>query len=523
MDREKLTDLVRSAQQGDSNAVSGLYEATYQDIYYFILKNVSGDTQLAEDLTQDTYMEILDSIGKLQEPGAFTAWSHQIAYHKCTAYFRKRHELLADENEDGQTIFDTIEEDRAEFIPDEALDQEDLKKTLLAMLQELPQEQRSAIMLRYYKELSVKEIADIQGVSENTVKSRLNYGRKAVKQAVESYEKKSGIKLHSVAILPLLLWLFRQQAISAGVSITTKTATATIGAGAASSGGATAAGTVAKTAGKFAAKKLIAGITAAAVVTGGITAGILLNQDDGPHREERSMTWVGYGDCGKSRFREDRAELVLEVFEEDEIKGTFTCSGLYETFLETNFEGTGSEVDDDTIVYEITMDVPYKTYFGEEHYDFQLYYEKETEMFWIDNWYRVNLYRTDRIEKVVYSEAEMWTGYGEDTLTCGTCLSNHHLYEIYIERLTNTEIVGHLTVSKDGVVSHSTDFTGRGYEKDGSVRYEIELKTPRTVEYILEATQQYFWMQYSVKDDVLKCHFMDGGYYDFEVSRQPQS
>lgn len=49
------------------------------------------------------------------------SWSRQIAYHKCTAYYKKRREVLADENEDGLSVFDTVEEDSAEFIPERRL------------------------------------------------------------------------------------------------------------------------------------------------------------------------------------------------------------------------------------------------------------------------------------------------------------------------------------------------------------------------------------------------------------------
>ena len=189
MEREKLVALVRGLQNGDPNAATELYESFQSDIYYFILKTVNNDRELAEDLTQDTFIEILETIGKLQEPAAFVTWSRQIAYHKCTAYFRKRKELLVDEQEDGYTVFDTIEEDREEFIPDAALDHEDLRKTIIKMIEDLPEEQKSAILLRYFNEISVKEIAQIQGVTEGTVKSRLNYGRKAVKAKVEEYEK----------------------------------------------------------------------------------------------------------------------------------------------------------------------------------------------------------------------------------------------------------------------------------------------------------------------------------------------
>jgi RNA polymerase sigma factor (sigma-70 family) len=179
MEKAELTRLVRALQNGESEAAGQLYDAFQPDIYYFIKKTVQ-DPTLAEDLTQDTFMEILQTIDKLQEPAAFVTWSRQIAYHRCTAHFRKRTELLADESEDGYSVFDTIEEDRTEFLPDEALDKADLQKTIHEMIDALSEEQRSAIMMRYFDELPVKQIAQIQGVSEGTVKSRLNYGRKAI-------------------------------------------------------------------------------------------------------------------------------------------------------------------------------------------------------------------------------------------------------------------------------------------------------------------------------------------------------
>lgn len=283
MDKELTVKLVKAMQAGDQSAAGQLYEASYQDIYYFIFKTVK-EKELAEDLTQDTFIKIMENIGNLQEPEAFQGWSRQIAYHCCTAYFRKHKELLADENEDGDTVFDTLTEENEEFIPHEALDKEDLKKTILAMIDSLPQEQRSALLLRYYEELPVSQIARIQGVSEGTVKSRLNYGRKCVRKSVEDYEKKNGIKLHSFAILPLLLWLFRKQKLSQGKAITAKVST---------SGGASAG--TSKTASKAASKgffatvggKITAAVLAVALVGGGIAAAIGLAGNGDSDRKEK--------------------------------------------------------------------------------------------------------------------------------------------------------------------------------------------------------------------------------------------
>ena len=74
--------------------------------------------------------------------------------------------------------------------------------------------------------MSVKEIAEVQGVTEGTVKSRLNYGRKSIKQAVEGYEKKNGVKPRCVGAIPLLLWLFREYAVSHRIPLTAPNASA---------------------------------------------------------------------------------------------------------------------------------------------------------------------------------------------------------------------------------------------------------------------------------------------------------
>lgn len=205
IEREQLIAMVRAAQNGEEGAAGVLYQTFYKDIQYFIMGKVN-DAELAKDLTQDTFIEIFDTIDALREPAAFVTWSRQIAYHRCTAYNRKRRELLFDRV--GTVMLDTVAEERREFIPDEALDIEELKETIREMIDALPEEQRSAILMRYFEEIPVKDIAEIQGVAEGTVKSRLTYGKKRIKKSVEAYEKQHGIKLHCKGVIPLLLWLF---------------------------------------------------------------------------------------------------------------------------------------------------------------------------------------------------------------------------------------------------------------------------------------------------------------------------
>ena len=299
MEREKLIATVTAAQNGDSDALNKLFNTFYNDVYYFALKTVQ-DEDIACDVTQETFVEIINTIGKLQEPAAFVKWMKQITYHQCTRYFKKKKDILVDEDEEGNTIFDTLKEDKTEFIPDEALDQQDFRDTILAMLDELSEEQRSATMLYYYDELSVKQIAEIQNVSEGTVKSRLNYARKSIKNSVETYEKKNGVKLHCAGVLPLLLWLLSQtgketmpaaaaNTVAGGVTATTGVA---VSVAATASGAAVATATVATTAASgvgIAAKiaalpviaKVIAGVVAGSLVIGGIGMAVLPEKEPG--------------------------------------------------------------------------------------------------------------------------------------------------------------------------------------------------------------------------------------------------
>ena len=285
MEKEKLIRLVTGAQNGDGAAMDQLFAAFYNDVYYFALKTVK-DPDIACDITQETFLEIINTIGNLKEPAAFVTWMKQITYHQCTRYFKKRKDVLVEEDEDGNSIFDTLVDESEDSVPSEVYEKEEFRKTILAIIDELTEQQRSAVMLYYFDELSVSQIAGIQGVSEGTVKSRLNYARKAIKNSVEEYEKKNNIKLHSFSFLPLLMLFFgrdtmpveKAEAIRAAV---TKAAGA-LGSASAGVAGAATAGTgfAAKLAAMPIVTKILAALIAAALVIGG---GIALLPDHSAH------------------------------------------------------------------------------------------------------------------------------------------------------------------------------------------------------------------------------------------------
>ena len=289
MDREKLISLVQKVQGGDAEAMDALFSAYYNDVYYFALKTVK-DPDIACDITQETFLEIIRTIGNLKEPAAFVTWMKQITYHQCTRHFNKKTDILVDEDEDGNSIFDTLADEREGSIPSEVVEQEEFRRTILDMIDSLTEEQRAAVILYYFDELSVGQIAAIQGVSEGTVKSRLNYARKALKKTVESYEKKHNIKLHSFSFLPLFLLFFGKEAMPAAKATAIRTTVlsaakaATVGAAATTAGTASAAaatgGVMAKVAAIPLVGKIIAGVVAAAMTVG--TVALVIPEAEAP-------------------------------------------------------------------------------------------------------------------------------------------------------------------------------------------------------------------------------------------------
>ena len=531
MEKEQLVSMVTAVQEGQADAAGALYDAFQSDIYYHIFKTVN-DPELAADLTQDTFMEILQTIDKLQEPAAFVTWAKQIAYHRCTAYFRKRHEILADENEDGYSVFDTIEEDREEFIPGEALEKEELKKAIHDIILSLPEEQRSAILLRYFDEISVKEIASIQGVTEGTVKSRLNYGRKAIKEAVERYEKKNGIKLHCAGVIPLLLWLAREYAVAKGISLTAGGASAAFTAASATAATAsttaaagTAAAGTAKAVGGIAAKKLVVGITAAAVLTGGAAAAVILS-DEEPERDrkpsvsqtEPAKIWIGYGEAGLGGSDGTRYELIVDKMNKKVIEGRLTLTYQGNPKHDTTFTGEAMETDEDgRITYQITLDTPHdlgvipETILSET----PLIYDPAADTFAFKYLYHAHLVRAAVLEESARTfKKGTYSGIGRD----GAYNFNDdgHLFRIEIYEASDLHVRGKITISYQGKVDYEAEFEGDGYVMADQVRYGIVYSPRRTVWKEMSIYIESSWLYYNVEADTYQ---FSGSWYSVVMEK----
>ncbi len=189
-----------------------LLHAAYTPVSYQCRRFLKTEAD-AEDMTQEILLLIYTKLDTLKEPSAFWGWLGRMTANRCkNALTRTNADLPILEDEDGNNMLDFMENEDRQAVPEEAFDNAETARMITEIIDALPDAQRDCILLYYYDEMSVKEIAEVTGATENTVKSRLNYARKTIKENVLSYEEKQGIRLHSLAPLPLLFYFLRMDA-----------------------------------------------------------------------------------------------------------------------------------------------------------------------------------------------------------------------------------------------------------------------------------------------------------------------
>ena len=213
MDKSKTIALVKKAQSGDNTAFGDLFSEVQNDLYFYALKMVKNVPD-AEDAIQNTAIEIYKSIGTLQQPEYFKTWATRICHHICCKHFRTTKVSTVSVDDEESYVNELPDEDKS-ALPEELLESNEFKDIIDRMIDELPDTQRSCLLLYYFEEWSIAEISNMLDIPEGTVKSNLNYARKKLKACVNEYEEKHQIKLHSIGILPLLLMLRDQHRMTA--------------------------------------------------------------------------------------------------------------------------------------------------------------------------------------------------------------------------------------------------------------------------------------------------------------------
>lgn len=190
---ENLTKWVIQLQGGNEDAFQKIYDLLYRKAYYTALKISNYCEADAQDIVQDTFMEVHRSVKKLQNPEYFKTWMIKILISKCSHKFRDNRDMFIEPEKFAK--MEGFVEKRNYMLPDDKLNNEEEKKILLSLVDQLKPKQKEVLLLQYFEQLSIKEMADVLEIPEGTVKTRIMYAKDQLKQLVDEYEKKEGRSL----------------------------------------------------------------------------------------------------------------------------------------------------------------------------------------------------------------------------------------------------------------------------------------------------------------------------------------
>jgi RNA polymerase sigma-70 factor (ECF subfamily) len=172
--------LIARIAQGDRLAMKVLYGRHHVRVFRFGLRLVR-DEQVAEDLISEVFFDVWRQAGKFEGRSAVSTWLLAITRFKAFSVLRRRKEMDVGLDEAAANAIEDSSDD-----PEMAVQKKDTGDALRRCLTALTSEHREIIDLVYYHEKSVEEVAEIVGIPENTVKTRLFYARKKLAELLKA-------------------------------------------------------------------------------------------------------------------------------------------------------------------------------------------------------------------------------------------------------------------------------------------------------------------------------------------------
>ncbi|UMZ72559.1 RNA polymerase sigma factor [Natranaerofaba carboxydovora] len=175
--------LVQRCKKGQLEAYEKLIKK-YENKVYSLCYRYSGNYDDANDLAQEAFIKVFNSIDKFKGKSAFSTWLYRVTANVCLDEMRKKKKTpisidKPQETEEGEVYFNLPDQ---KYNPEIIAEKNDLKQLVHKGISKLPKEQRIIIILREMEELSYEEISEVLEISIGTVKSRLNRARKNLKE-----------------------------------------------------------------------------------------------------------------------------------------------------------------------------------------------------------------------------------------------------------------------------------------------------------------------------------------------------
>jgi RNA polymerase sigma-70 factor (ECF subfamily) len=182
-------------QGGDRSVFPELVRRHKTPVYNFILRQIRTPAA-AEDLTQDVFVRVVQNASEFRHSSRFSTWIYTIARNITIDHVRKmnlrRHPSLdqpaSQDGDEGPTLGERTKDQHPRATVDRAVISTELGFRIQNAVEELPDDQREVFLLREVGNVPFKDIADMIGVSENTIKSRMRYALERLQKALAEYE-----------------------------------------------------------------------------------------------------------------------------------------------------------------------------------------------------------------------------------------------------------------------------------------------------------------------------------------------
>ncbi|RKS02693.1 MULTISPECIES: RNA polymerase sigma factor [unclassified Flavobacterium] len=187
MAKSQLPDaiLVDKYVAGDENSLAILIERHQSKIYGYIYSKVS-DRDVTEDIFQETFFKVIHTLKSRKyynEEGKFLSWVLRIASNLIIDKFRNDKKMPLNRDTDELLIFSRITDDSLNI--ERRLIKNQVEIDIKSIIEKLPHDQKEVIMMRYFLDMSFKEIADFTGVSVNTTLGRMRYAITNLRKVIE--------------------------------------------------------------------------------------------------------------------------------------------------------------------------------------------------------------------------------------------------------------------------------------------------------------------------------------------------
>lgn len=185
-------ELVKEAQRGNEQALEVIYRRYEASLFYTAMR-ITNNKEDARDALQDTFIQVCKSIHTVKRPEYLKLWMNRIITGKCRDIYRKKKTITIDM--DDFKFQNQYAESKIEYVPEKNLRFQTDKEVVDYFISKLPYPQREAIILAYFQNLTMQEIADVVDEPIGTIKSRIHLAKKALKQDIRSYEEREQVKV----------------------------------------------------------------------------------------------------------------------------------------------------------------------------------------------------------------------------------------------------------------------------------------------------------------------------------------